>query len=173
MKKISLTVLSLLFLSNIAGAISIEGLRVMAQQQNQKELGQFSLNSFSVENINKNTITLKSLNSKPTVISFWTTWSPAGSDTIKILSSFFNQNKDKINVIGMNYENIDHEELVNFVQTNQISIPIVPLDSGNYQQFENFPSVDIIPTTYIFNGEGNLIDRYVGELDHVLLSKYL
>ncbi|MCS5589137.1 MAG: hypothetical protein NZ824_04115, partial [Candidatus Thioglobus sp.] len=76
MKKISLAIFTLLFLSNIAGAISIEGLRAMAQQQNQKEMGQFSLHSFSVEDINKDTITLITLNSKPTIISFWTTWSP-------------------------------------------------------------------------------------------------
>jgi len=173
MKKISLALFTLLFLSNIAGAISIEGLRAMAQQQNQKEMGQFSLHSFSVEDINKNTITLITLNSKPTIFSFWTTWSPAGAESIKVLSDFYSQNKSSVNVIGMNYENIEHEDLVDFVKRNQISTPVVPLNNKNYQQFQSFPPVDIIPTTYIFNKDGNLVDRYVGELDHATLSQYL
>jgi len=173
MKKTTLTFFTLLFLSNIASAISIEGLRAMAEQQNQKEMPQFSLNSFLVEDVNQKLITLKTLNSKPTIISFWAIWSPAGSDTIKVLSNFYNQNKDRINAIGMNYENIEREDIVEFIKTNQISTPVVLLNDRNFQQFNNFPPINFIPTTYIFNKDGNLIEQYVGELNHTILSQYL
>ncbi|MCS5623418.1 MAG: hypothetical protein NZ735_05610, partial [Candidatus Marinimicrobia bacterium] len=96
-----------------------------------------------------------------------------GAESIKVLSDFYSKNKSSINVMGMNYENIEHEDLVDFVKSNQISTSVIPLDNRNYQQFQSFPPVDIIPTTYIFNKDGNLIDRYVGELDRTILSQYL
>lgn len=107
-------------------------------------------------------VSLTDLKGKVIFINFWATWCKPCVDempTIQILKEKFNNNDDIV-FIMLNIE-ADFEKSVNFMKSKNFDLPV-------YAAASAIPPIyfqNAVPTTLIFDKEGNLAARLQGALD--------
>jgi len=71
----------------------------------------------------------------------------------------------------LDYEQADKKAIIEFTDTFMVNYPIILFDDKNGRQFTDFGEVFGMPTTYIYDPEGNLVDFRMGEIDIETLEK--
>ncbi|MBT3277185.1 TlpA disulfide reductase family protein [Candidatus Thioglobus sp.] len=163
MKKI-LIILSLLLSFNHAHGITVDEIVNSAKSAWQHDK-QITTPNFSLIDTQGNTHTNASTQGKYLVINFWATWCPPCLKEIPAFVEFYENNKDQVLIIGLDYEQADPKSIAEFTDTFMVNYPIVLFDAHNGPQFAGFGEVIGMPTTYIYNPEGKLVDFKMGEMD--------
>ena len=176
MKKI-LIILSLIFL------VSSALFYYQAQTKNNEKIGtneisaknntekSIRLPNFSIVDLNGNTHTNNSVKGKYLVVNFWATWCPPCLKEIPAFVEFYEKHADKVQILGLDYEEADKSKIVEFTDTYMVNYPIILFDDVNSKEFKKFGEVFGMPTTYIYNPEGELIDFRMGEMNITDLEK--
>jgi len=159
MKKI-LIILSLLVSFNSAHAITVD--EIIQSTKNDKTI---TLPDFSLTDTDGNIHTNESTKGKYLVVNFWATWCPPCLKEIPAFVEFYEQNKDTVLILGLDYEQANKQTIQDFTDTFMVNYPIVLFDDKNGPQFSDFGDVFGMPTTYIYNAEGKLVDFKMGEMD--------
>lgn len=173
MKKIIITTLLTLQLIGYAHAMSIADLKAMAAQEAAQEKQKFSLRDFKVTDMNGEIHSSATLGGKSLILTFWASWSPSSEMSIENLSKFAETNREEINVIGMNYEFITQEDIVEFIDKKSLLFPNALLNPKNQSKFDLFEPISVIPTSFIFNKKGELVERHEGELTTKYLNEFI
>ncbi len=163
MKKI-IIILSLLVGFNGAYAITVDEI-VKAAKEVQKEEGKISVPNFSLTDTNGNIHTDESTKGKYLVVNFWATWCPPCLKEIPAFVEFYEKNIDTVLILGLDYEQANKKAIQDFTDTFMVSYPIILFDEKNGPQFADFGEVFGMPTTYVYNPEGMLVDFKMGEMD--------
>ncbi len=163
MKKI-IIILSLLVGFNGAYAITVDEI-VKAAKEVQKEEGKISVPNFSLTDTNGNIHTDESTKGKYLVVNFWATWCPPCLKEIPAFVEFYEKNIDTVLILGLDYEQANKKAIEDFTDTFMVSYPIILFDEKNGPQFADFGEVFGMPTTYVYNPEGMLVDFKMGEMD--------
>ena len=108
---------------------------------------------FVFKDIAGETHALQSYSGKWVVVNFWATWCPPCLEEIPDLIALHEKRKN-LSVIGIAVDYKSVEEVKSFVDDNLMSYPIVLGDDKVLQQFS---SATVLPTTYIYNPQGNLV----------------
>jgi thiol-disulfide isomerase/thioredoxin len=117
-----------------------------------------ALPSFTVQDVTGKTINLQSLKGKKVFVNLWASWCPPcrrEMPSIEKLSKAVDKNKVSFVLLSLD-DNFDKAKA--FVKRQQLSLPI-------YYPAENLPAmfnVEGIPTTFIFDESGKLIQRIDG-----------
>ena len=159
----------IIILSLLAGFNSAHGMTVnqivdagkVAQQQDKQIIAP----SFSLIDTQGNIHTNQSTQGKYLVINFWATWCPPCLKEIPAFVEFYENNKDRVLILGLDYEQADKKAIEEFTDTFMVNYPIVLFDKHNSPQFPNFGEVIGMPTTYVYNPKGKLVDFKMGEMD--------
>jgi thiol-disulfide isomerase/thioredoxin len=120
------------------------------------------LPSFTVQDIAGNNINLQSLKGKKVFVNLWASWCPPcrrEMPSIEKLSKAVD--KDKVAFVMLSLDD-NFDKAKAFVKRQQLSLPI-------YYPAENLPAmfnVQGIPTTFIFDEGGNLLQRTDGGDDY-------
>ncbi|ABL02101.1 Redoxin domain protein [Candidatus Ruthia magnifica str. Cm (Calyptogena magnifica)] len=154
---------SLFLAFNVAQAISIDD---MWQKERKIKVPDFSLTD-----LNGNIHTNKSTLGKYLVVNFWATWCPPCLKEIPDFVKFYEKNKDKVLILGLDYEQAGKAAIIEFTDTFMVNYPIILFDDKNYAQFKKFDEILGMPTTYIYGPNGNLVDYQMGEMDMMALEK--
>ena len=169
LKKILLPIILMLPLSFVQ-AITVNEIVEKAASDWQKEA--FIVKpEFSLIDLQGNTHTHTSTQGKYLVVNFWATWCPPCLKEIPALVEFYEQNQDKVEVLGLDYEQADRAGIVEFVDSFMVSYPIVLFDEHNGPQFPKFGDIFGMPTTYVYNPQGQLVDFRMGEVDEDFLQQ--
>lgn len=161
MKKI-LIILALILPLGAVQAISLDSLFAKKTVQ---------LPKFSVIDMNGKTHNNDTVKGKYLVVNFWATWCPPCLKEIPSFVDFYNKYSDKVEILGMDYENADKERITEFTDTFMVNYPIILSTSNNQPAFKKFGEVVGMPTTYVYAPDGALVDYYMGAIDMKVLKK--
>ncbi len=167
MKKI-IIILALFASFNNAHSMSVDDIVSAAKEAQQKQI---TTPKFSLIDTQGNTHTNQSTQGKYLVINFWATWCPPCLKEIPAFVEFYEKNQDRVLILGLDYEQADPDAIAQFTDTFMVNYPIILFDAHNGAQFTNFGEVIGMPTTYVYNLEGKLVDFKMGEMDIESLTK--
>jgi len=113
----------------------------------------------------------KTTKGKYLVVNFWATWCPPCLKEIPAFVEFYEKNSQKVEILGLDYEQADKSKIIDFTDTFMVNYPIILFDELNESQFGNFGEILGMPTTYIYDPKGKLVDYYLGEIQITDLEK--
>ena len=122
---------------------------------------------FVVKDLEGKTHTLASYKGRWLVVNYWATWCPPCQEEIPDLIALHEKRKDMA-ILGIALEYKDAKEVRTFVDDNLMSYPIVLGDDKLIQQIG---PADVLPTTYIYNPQGQLVKVRHGLVTRQYLEK--
>ena len=117
---------------------------------------------FSVTAIDGQTIRLSALRGKVVLVNFWATWCPPCRAEIPDLIKLQTKYKDRLVIIGVSEDENGLALVKRFVAEHRINYPIV---MSTPALAKVFPGVSSLPTTFVLDGEGRIVQRHLGLLD--------
>jgi thiol-disulfide isomerase/thioredoxin len=163
MKKI-IIILALLVSFTNAHSITVDEIVSSAKELWEKE-SKITVPDFSLTDTLGKVHTDESTKGKYLVVNFWATWCPPCLKEIPAFVEFYENNQDKVLILGLDYEQADKRAIADFTDTFMVNYPVILFDEVNGPQFADFGEVFGMPTTYIYNPEGLLVDFRMGEMD--------
>lgn len=128
---------------------------------------------FSLTDTEGNQHTDESTKGKYLIVNFWASWCPPCLKEIPAFVEFYEKNQDKVLILGLDYEQTDQQAIADFTDQFMVNYPIILFDKENGPQFSEFGDILGMPTTYIYDPKGNLIDSHMGEMNIADLEKII
>ena len=125
---------------------------------------------FTLKDLDGNTVSLSDFRGKWVIVNYWDTWCPPCLEEIPDLVGLYEDNRDSIVVLGIDYEEINQEYLKEFVESHMISYPIMQMDPVPLTELG---PVLGLPTSYIISPEGERMARQEGPVTREALEKYI
>ncbi len=117
-------------------------------------------------------IPMQSLKNKVVLVNFWATDCPGCIKEMPDLINTYRQYHPKgfeVIAVAMPYDQIS--QIRNYAQSQQLPFPIVHDAQGALTQ--QFGKVNLTPTAFIYNKQGQLLQKTIGELDFNALQQLL
>ena len=120
--------------------------------------------SFSVKDMNGEVVPFDTYKGKVVFLNLWATWCGPCRAEMPSIQKLHDKTKSEDVVFVMLSRDDDREEakVKNYIKRNNFSFPVVML-SGNITPQLNVPS---IPTTFIINKEGKIVNQIVGSTNY-------
>jgi len=126
----------------------------------ESDLGNEPAPDFSLYTLDGEEIKLSDYFGKIVILDFWATWCPPCRKSIPDLISIQNEYKDDLVIIGISLDQPSSQgELQPFIKSYGINYPVV---LGTNQVLAAYGNVQAIPTSFIIDQEGNIINKHVG-----------
>lgn len=116
--------------------------------------------SFTVTDMNGQPVSLASLKGKPVFLNFWATWCPPCVGEMPDIQRAYAKYGDKIHFVIVNIDGTK-PDVTSFMENHAFSFPVVLDTNGSAASAY---AVQAIPTSYIIDADGNIIDSHVGAL---------
>ena len=114
---------------------------------------------FTLPDINGKDVSLSDFRGKWVIVNYWATWCPPCLEEIPDLVDLYEENRDTLVVLGVNYEEVNDEYLGEFVESHMMIYPVVRMDP---LPVSPLGPVQGLPTTYIISPEGERLARQEG-----------
>jgi len=117
-------------------------------------------------------INMQSLKGKIVLVNFWATDCPGCIKEMPDLIETYNTYKTKgfeVIAVAMPYD--PPAQVLNY--TKQKALPFPVMHDGLSEMTQAFGGVNLTPTTYIFDKQGNRLQRKIGEIDFEQLKTLL
>ncbi len=119
------------------------------------------IQDFTVHDLDGQAISSASLRGKVALINFWATWCGPCRAEVPDLVALQAKYRDRLQVIGVSEDESGAEVVRSFAAAHQVNYPIVML-TAELEQI--FPGVHALPTTFLLDREGRLVQKHVGML---------
>ncbi len=116
---------------------------------------------FTLENIAGGHLQLSSLRGKVVIIDFWDTWCPPCRKALPSLEAVSKAYPDDLVVVGVAFRRDGIEKVRQYVADNNLTFPMVVADK-EFQVAKDFGGVRSIPTTFVINPNGVIVEVWVG-----------
>jgi thiol-disulfide isomerase/thioredoxin len=115
--------------------------------------------NFTLKNVDGKDVSLSDFKGKIVLVDFWATWCPPCRKGIPDLVELQNQYQGEFVVIGISLDRETVNDVVPFVKDYKINYPVV---YGNEDVSNKFGGIRAIPTSFIIDKDGNIVDKHVG-----------
>lgn len=117
-------------------------------------------------------ISMQALRGKTVLVNFWATDCPGCIKEMPELIDTYQQYKDKnfvVIAVAMPYD--PPAQVANY--TREKNLPFVVMHDGYGEMVKAFGDVNLTPTSFIFDAQGNRLQKVIGELNFAELRKLL
>jgi len=123
---------------------------------------------FSLKDIEGKTIKLSDYKNKVVLIDFWATWCPPCRKGIPDLIELQKEFPKNFVVLGISVDSDTKEDVPGFVKNYGINYPVV---YGDQSTAKLFGGVSGIPTSFLIDKKGNIVDKHVGLVPKETLAR--
>jgi thiol-disulfide isomerase/thioredoxin len=117
-------------------------------------------------------IAMKDLKGKMVLVNFWATDCPGCVKEMPALVETYQKYQAQgleIIAVAMPYD--PPAQVANYMKVKKLPFPV--MHDGFAEMTNKFGGVNLVPTSYIFNKQGERIQRTIGELDFVQLDQLI
>jgi len=116
--------------------------------------------NFELEGSDGKTIRLSDFKGKVVILDFWATWcGPCRMEIPGYVDLYKKYNDKGLEIIGVSLDRDGWTPVKPFMHSFKINYPIV---MGNMQVVQAYGGIQSIPTTFIINREGEVVERKIG-----------
>jgi len=124
--------------------------------------------NFSLKTGDGKTYELFQHKGKVIVVNFWATWCGPCRKEIPDFIEVYKKYKDQgVEIVGVSLDKDGWAKVTPFVKQNNINYPVV-LDNGAVAS--TFGKIQFIPTTFIIDPSGNIVDEHTGVMTKAMLE---
>ena len=125
--------------------------------------------NFSLKTYDGKIVELAKLKGTVVVVNFWATWCPPCRAEIPDFIKVYDTYKSKgLEIVGIALDEDGWSKVKPFLEKNKINYPIV---LGNAEVVQQYGGIEGIPTTFIVDKKGNIVDHQVGTLTKGILEQ--
>lgn len=129
-----------------------------------------TVGNFSFKDINGKTHQFADYKGKWVIVNYWATYCAPCVAELPALNSVAKRFKDKVVVLGMEAGETPVKDLKQFTDRRKISYPVVPTQDSTMFALG---LVYGVPTTFIVNPQGQIVDTHMGAITARQLQNYL
>ena len=119
---------------------------------------------FVIRTIDGHEVSAASLRGKVTIVNFWATWCPPCRAEIPDLVALQQKYRDRLQVVGISEDEDGPgttDKVLRFAADHDMNYPIA-MTSPELE--EKFPGIGALPTSFLIDREGRVVQRHVGML---------
>jgi thiol-disulfide isomerase/thioredoxin len=125
---------------------------------------------FTLPDLDGKQVSLSDFRGKWVIVNYWATWCPPCLEEIPGLVDLYDNNRDKLVVLGIDHEEVNDEYLREFVESHLISYPVLRMDPVPVTPLG---PVLGLPTTYIISPQGEALARQEGPVTREDIEQYI
>src|SRR6516164_7807702 len=123
--------------------------------------------AFALHTIDNREVSLASLRGKVTIVNFWATWCPPCRAEIPDLIALQQKYREQLQIVGVSKDEGGPEIVRKFVADHEINYPVA-MSSPEFDRL--FPGVAALPTSFVIDRDGNVVQKHVGMLKAALIE---
>lgn len=116
---------------------------------------------FTLPTLEDTTMSLSDYRGQWVVVNYWATWCAPCRKEIPDLSSLHSE-RDDVTVLGLAFEDAEPQSFIDFLQKYPATFPILLTDTYNPPEALGAPRA--LPTTYLVNPDGEIVEVFVGPI---------
>lgn len=117
--------------------------------------------SFSATDLDGKPLSSADWKGKVVIVNFWATWCPPCRAEIPDLIALQEKYRDTLQIVGVSEDEAPPEHVKRFAAERGINYPVV---MTNTELQRIFPGIQALPTSFIVDREGRLVQKHVGML---------
>ncbi len=118
--------------------------------------------NFKLQTIDGKSLQLSDFKGKIVIVDFWATWCPPCRRGIPDLITLQGEFKKDLVIIGISVDRDTRSSVAEFARKQGINYPICYFTD---KVVEDFGGIEGIPTSFIIDRKGNIVDSHVGLVD--------
>ncbi len=118
--------------------------------------------AFAAADLDGRQISSSDWKGKVVIVNFWATWCPPCRAEIPDLVALQDKYRDTLQIIGVSEDEAPPEDVKRFAAEHKVNYPVV-MTSKELSRL--FPGVRALPTSFIIDREGRLVQKHVGMLN--------
>lgn len=127
--------------------------------------------NFSLKTADGTVIDLSKLKGKTVVVNFWATWcGPCRAEIPAFLEVYEKYKSKGLEIVGVSLDQGGWSEVTPFVKKFNIAYPVV---IGSEKLTKQYGGVDAIPTTFIIDKNGLIVNQHIGGLKKLDLENMI
>lgn len=124
--------------------------------------------AFRIQSLDGQAISLLDLGGKVVLLNFWATWCPPCREEIPDLIELQNKYDGRLQIIGLSVDTGSPETVERFAEERKINYPVA---IASPELEAKFGGVMGLPTSFLVDTEGRVVQKHVGLHDPVLYDR--
>ena len=117
---------------------------------------------FFVKSTDGRRVLLSKLKGKVVVLNFWATWCPPCREEIPGFIEVYEKYRNQgLEIVGLSTEQGKESEVSSFALAYKMSYPVTV---ASPELISDYGPIDLIPTTFIINKDGDIVNKVVGSM---------